>query len=66
MCSNIYDQTFWIFYFLCDFGFFTHTKLKQQSKIKKQKQCIQINARCTKCMKIWHLMHEESYKDWKN
>ena len=34
MCSNKYDQTFSIFHFLCDFGFFTHTKLKHKSKIK--------------------------------
>ena len=33
MCSNIYDQTFWIFHFLCVFGFFTHTKQKYKSKI---------------------------------
>ena len=30
MCSNIYDQTFWIFHFLCGFWIFTHTKLKQK------------------------------------
>ena len=55
-----------IFTFYVFFGFFTHTKLKHKSKIKKQKQCIQRNARYTKCMKIWHSMHEGSYKDWKN
>ena len=36
MWSNIYDQTFWIFHFLCGFGFFTHTKLKHKSKIKNK------------------------------
>ena len=35
MCSNIYDQTFWIFHFLSGFGFFSRTKLKHKSKIKK-------------------------------
>ena len=39
ICSNIYDQTIWIFYFLCGFGIFTHIKLKHKSKIKT-KQCI--------------------------
>ena len=34
MCSNIYNQTFWIFHFLCGFGIFTHTKLNKKSKIK--------------------------------
>ena len=29
MCSNIYDQTFWIFHFLCGFGF-TYIKLKHK------------------------------------
>ena len=31
---NNVDQTFWIFYFLCVFGFLTH----KQEKIDKQKQ----------------------------
>ena len=40
---------FYTFYVVLDFFFF-HTKPKH--KRSKQKQCIQINARCTKCMKI--------------
>ena len=36
MCLNIYDQTFWIFHFLCGFRFFTHTKLKHKTKIKNK------------------------------
>ena len=35
MCSNIYDQTFWIWYFLCGFGFL-HIKQKHKSKIKRK------------------------------
>ena len=31
-------SNFWIFHFLCGFGFFTHTKLKHKSKIKNKKQ----------------------------
>ena len=38
MCSNIYDQTFWIFHFLYGFEFL-HTQnkdIKVRSKKKKQ------------------------------
>ena len=38
MCSNIYDQTFWNFHFLCVFGFLLTQKQKHKSKINKQKQ----------------------------
>ena len=58
MCSNIYDQIFWIFHFLCGFGFFTHTKLKQKVR-SKQKQCIQ-----KKCK--MHKMHEDmTFNAWR-
>ena len=35
MCSNIYDQTFWIFHFLWGF-WLLHTKQKHKSKIKNK------------------------------
>ena len=38
MCSNIYDQTFWNFHFLCGFGFL-HTQnkdIKVRSKTKNK------------------------------
>ena len=34
MCSNIYDQAFWIFHFLCVFGFLYTQKQKHKSNIK--------------------------------
>ena len=37
MCSNIYDQTFWIWYFLCGFGFL-HAQNKDIKVRSKQKQ----------------------------
>ena len=33
MCSNIYNQTFWIFHFLCVFGFLHTQNQKHKSKI---------------------------------
>ena len=34
ICSKIYDQIFWIFHFLCGFGFLHTRKQKHKSKIK--------------------------------
>ena len=34
---NNVDQTFWIFYFLCIFGFLTHKKKKRVKIDKKEK-----------------------------
>ena len=51
MCSNIYDQTFWIFHFLYGFGFFTHTNQKYKSKIKNK------TRHTNKCK--MHKMHED-------
>ena len=36
ICSNIYDQTFWIFEFLCVFGFLHTQKQRHKSKIKNK------------------------------
>ena len=35
MCSSKNDQTFWIFHFLCVFGFL-HKKQKHKGKIKNK------------------------------
>ena len=47
MCSNIYDQTFWIFHFLCVFEFL-HT---QNKNIK-----VRSNAKTIKTMHIKRCM----------
>ena len=58
MCSNIYDQTFWIFHFLCGFGFFTQTKLKHKSKIKTNTMHI------NKC-KMQKMYEDMTFNAWK-
>ena len=54
---------FFTFYVVLDF------LLTQSRNIKvrpRTKQCIQINARCTKCMMIWHLMHDDmTFNAWR-
>ena len=58
MYSNMYNQTFWIFHFLCGFGFFTHTKLKHKSKIKNK------TMHTNKCK--MHKMHEDmTFNVWR-
>ena len=58
MCSNIYNQTFWIFHFLYGFGFFTRTKLKYKSKIKNK------SMHTNKCK--MHKMYEDmTFNAWK-
>ena len=51
---------FFTFYVVLEFLLTQSRNIKVRSRTK---QCIQINARCTKCMMIWHLMHEGSNKD---
>ena len=53
MCSNIYDQTFWIFHFLCSFGFL-HT---QNKDIK-----VRSNAQTTK-NNVYKKMHDAQMHD---
>ena len=64
--THIYDQTFWIFHFLCGFGFL-HTQNKDIKVRSKQKQ--------NNAYKDMHdaQMHDneasnawKSCKDWKN
>ena len=52
---------FWIFHFLCGFGFFTHTKQRHKSKIKKQKQKTMHIKRC----KMHKCMINEASNAWK-
>ena len=68
MYSNICDQTFWIFYFLCGFGFL-HTQnkdLKVKSNAQTTKTMHIKSCMMHKCMTMKHLMHKGSYKDRKN
>ena len=52
ICAQTYTiKLFGIFYFLCGFRFFTHTKLKYKSKIKNK------TMHTNKCK--MHKMHED-------
>ena len=55
---NFFNFSLFMWFFI----FYSH-KTKTKKVRSKQKQCIQINA---KCMIMKHLMHEESYRDRKN
>ena len=65
MCLSIHDQTlffgFFTFYVFWDFSHRQNKCMKVKKKKMHIKKCMM-----HKCMIMKHLMHEESYKDWKN
>ena len=60
MCSNIYNQTFSNFHFLCGFGFFIHTK-KKNNKVRSETKTKKMHIERCKM----HKMQDMTFNAWR-